>query len=320
MTAWSILIFFFVTFLVIAIAMAVAWLALQKRAAEDAEDSFEDEPDPEILQRLLKTEQLSSISLWQSLLERFDFVKIINSHIAQAELNWSVGRVTLAMLLCGSVSFYLLMRLAWIPLWATIGVSWLAALSPYMFILNRRSRRFNQFREQFPDALDSLSRALKAGYPFVSALESVANESEAPVSNELRKTFVEVNLGEPLEMALSNLSERMPLPEVNLFAAAVQIHARTGGRLSDVIARLTDTMREQVALSGEIRAISAHGRLTGLILTLVPVGIAGMMVVVSPQYIGILLHHPYGKDMIAAAAGCLVLAHFVMKKIVDIKV
>jgi tight adherence protein B len=201
-----------------------------------------------------------------------------------------------------------------------IGVSWLVALGPYFYILGRRKRRFHKFREAFPDALDSLSRGLKAGYPLVAALELVANETDPPVSAEMRKTFVEVNLGIPWDRALANLGERIPLGEVNLFVAAVQIHQRTGGRLSDVIARLTDTMREQVALSGEVRAIAAHGRITGLILTIVPVGIAFMLFLVSPTYIGVLLGHPYGKDMIAAAIACLVLAHFVMRKLTDIKI
>ena len=320
MLAWSLIIFFVITFLVITIALVVAFLALQKRASQSAEASMDESDDPAALDNLLKNEELSSISIWQTLLARFDFVEILKSQIAQADLTWTVGRLTSGMLLCGSVALFVLVRIPWAPLWVAIGVSWLVALGPYFYILGRRKRRFHKFREAFPDALDSLSRGLKAGYPLVAALELVANETEAPVSAEMRKTFVEVNLGIPWDRALANLSERMPLGEVNLFAAAVQIHQRTGGRLSDVIARLTDTMREQVALSGEVRAIAAHGRITGLILTIVPVGIAIMLFLVSPTYIGVLLGHPYGKDMIAAAIACLVIAHFVMRKLTDIKI
>lgn len=321
--AWSLLLFFFATFLLVTISLVLVFLALQKRAAQRAEASLDesDEPpeDSETLERLLKSEELSSISIWHSLLTRFDFIEIMKTRILQADLSWSVGRVTLGMLLCGSVALYILVRIPFLPLWVATGASWMAALVPYLYILGRRKRRFEKFRDAFPDALDSLSRGLRAGYPLVAALEMVSNETEPPVSTEIRKTFVEANLGMPWDRALSNFAERVPLPEVSLFVAAVQIHQRTGGRLSDVIARLTDTMREQVALTGEVRAIAAHGRITGLILSIVPIGIAGLMFVVSPTYIGVLLGHPFGKDLIAIAITCLVLAHFVMRRLTDIQ-
>ena len=320
MSVWSLLVFFFITFLVIAIALVVVWLALQQRAVQHAEASLDGEHDPAVLENLLKGESMSSIAFWHGLLARYDLFEIMKRQIAQADLNWSVGRVTLAMLLCGTIALVVLSSIQWLPFWVATGTSWLAAMCPYMFILRQRNRRFHKFQEAFPDALDSLSRALRAGYPMVGALEMVANEAAPPVSTEIRKTFVEANLGMPWDRALANLGDRMPLTEVNLFVAAVQIHSRTGGRLSDVIGRLTDTMREQNALTGEVRAIAAHGKLTGWILTLVPIAISGMMLVVSPAYIGVLLAHPYGKDMIAAAIGCLVLAHFIMKKMVEIKV
>jgi len=324
MLTLSLIIFFVVTFLVIAIAMVVVFLMMQKRAVQTANaslnEAFDEDQDPASMDRLLKSEELSSISIWHSLLARFDFVDILKKQIAQADLAWSVGRVTMAILLCGAAALFVLVRISWIPLWVAIGSSGFAALAPYFHIMRKRNKRFTRFQEAFPDALDSLSRALKAGYPLIGALELVANESDPPVSTELRKTFVEANLGIPWDRALANLSERIPLAEVNIFVAAVQIHQRTGGRLSDVIARLTDTMREQVALAGEVRAIAAHGRITGLVLTILPIGIAAMLMIVSPAYIGVLFGHPYGKDMIAAAIACIVLAHFVMRKLTDVKI
>lgn len=324
MLVWSLLLFFVVTFLVVTIALVVAFLTMQKGAAQVAEatidDSAEAPQDREAYDRLLKSEELSSISLWHSLLAKFDFVEILRGQILQAGLDWSVGRVTMGMLLCGAIAFAVLLKLPIVPLWMAIGGAWMAALSPYFYILGRRRKRFDKFREGFPDALDSLSRGLRAGYTLVGALEMVANEAEAPVSNEFRRTFVEANLGVQWDRALQDFAERMPLPEVSLFVAAVQIHQRTGGRLSDVIARLTDTMREQVALTGEVRSLSAHGRITGVILSIVPIGIATLMFIVSPQYINVLVGHPYGRQMIAAAIACLVLAHFVMRKLTDIKI
>src|SRR5947209_1835 len=193
MLVWSVAFFFAVTFLLIGIAVVGAFLVLQNRAMQRQEASIgEMEEGAEAgsaLERLLKTDELSSISVWHALLARFDFIDILKRHLAQADLTWSVGRVTLGMLLSGTTVFYLLSRFDFLPLWAAIGIAWMAGLSPYFYVLRRRTNRFHKFREGFPDALDSLSRGLRAGYPLVSALELVASETDAPVSTEIRKTF-----------------------------------------------------------------------------------------------------------------------------------
>ncbi len=273
-------------------------------------------PDPS----LFKNERLSSISAWQSLLSHFDFVEILKQQLAQAHLGWSVGRLTLAVLLSGSLMLALVWRARWVPLWADIASAWLAALVPYWYVLGRRSRRLEAFSIQFPDALDSLSRAMRAGYPLLSALDAVAAESGPPINLEIRTVCVETKLGLPIDRALDNLRDRVPLPEVDLFGAAVQLHGRTGGRLTDTMANLAESMREGGALRGEVRALATHGKVTGVVLTALPVAIAIMMAIISPSYIGVLLAHPYSRHMIAAAVFCLIAAHFVIRKIVDIRV
>jgi tight adherence protein B len=304
MLIWLILMFA-VTFAIVAAVVLTAGLALENTRQDDS---------------LLKNEQLSSISVWHSLLARFDFVRILKDHLAQSGLDWSAGRLTLSVLLCGVATFTLAARISWVPLWAGIASAWLAALAPYAWVLRVRSKRLDAFARQFPDALDSLSRALRAGYPLLTGLELVARETLPPVSSEIRKVHVETNLGLPIGRALANLRDRVPLLEVDLFAAAVHLHSRTGGRLTDVMTSLSESMREQTALRGEVAAIATHGRVTGIILTALPVAIAVMMAVVSPMYIGVLLAHPYGKHMIATAIFCLIAAHFVIARIVDIRI
>lgn len=304
-------------------AVFVARLVIQRRRAATAGEASADAPGAawiDELPGLLKSEELSSISFWDGLLKRLDFATLLTDRIAQAELNWSPGRVTLSMLLCGTVALAIVWKVTLLPLWLGLLLVPLAAMAPYWYILGRRKRRFRRFQALFPDALDSLARALRAGAAVSAALEMVAQESDGPVAVEIRKTFVEVNLGMPWDRALENLSRRVPLTEVALFVAALQIHSRTGGRLGDIMNRLSEGMREQNSLEGEIRSIAAHGKLTGLILTLVPVVIAGIMMVVSPDYIKVLLTHPYGKHMIAAAIVCLGLAHFIIQKLVDIEI
>jgi tight adherence protein B len=318
----SVLGFFVVIFLVLTIAVAIAWMAFVKRAAE-ADEAKRGEGVFDSLQSLVddsplfRTERLSTLNFWQNLLARFDFMELLKLRLGQAELSWSVGRVTLAMLLCGTVVGLLLSR--FMPTFAAVLAGMGAAFAPYGYILRLRDRRFRKFREMFPDVLDSLARALRAGYPISAAFDLVAKDAQEPIATEMRRVSVEANLGMGWQHALATLGERMPLLEVNLFSSAVTLHARTGGKLNEVLADLATTMREGLALQGEVRALAAHGKLTGAVLTFLPIGIATMMMLVSPGYMMVLYNHPWGKAMIAGAVGCLIAAHFVIRKLVDIK-
>ena len=310
---------FFTTFLAAGLAVLIGWLALQRMGAEAlAEDVSEHLLDES--PRVLKDESLSSISIWAKLLQRSDFVKIMRRHLQQADLGWSVGRVTMLMLLAGSIALAVAMRFEGIPGIVAVLIAMLVGSLPYLYIVRRRAKRFRQFEENFPDALDSLARALRAGHPFSAGVEIVAQESEPPVSAELRKASAEANLGASWEQALANLSERIPLLEVSMFSAAVQMQTRTGGKLNEVLAKLAENMREATSLKGEVRALAAHGKMTGAVLTILPIVIAGMMMVVNPSYLTILVYHPYGKYLISGAILCLVLAHVVIRRIVDIKI
>lgn len=317
----SIVTFFIAVFLLCAVAVTVAWMGFLKTTAEETEAARRDLEAGAVLDDdspLFRTERLSTLNFWDSVLARFDFIEILNERIAQAELDWSVGRVTLGMLLAGFVTFVILMKFA--AVWAALTAGVLVGLAPYGYILHKRNKRFQNFRENFPDVLDSLARALRAGYPLSASIELVAAETMPPVSVEMRKTVAEANLGMGLARALENLGKRIPLLEVNLFSSAVQLHARTGGKLSEVLTGLAENMREGIALQGEVRALAAHGRITGVILTILPIAIALMMMVVSPGYMQVLFTHPNGKTLITAAILCLVLAQLVIRKIVDIKI
>lgn len=316
MLIFATVLFFVTTFLAVCLMLLLGWFALQKMQTVSAPE----EPKTPEASKLLRDETISTISIWAKLLERFDFVELLKRQMEQAGLNWSIGRVTLSMLLAGTITLVVLVKGDWLPGWMNAALAYFAALQPSFYIWRRRKQRFARFELQFPDALDSLSRALRAGHPFAVALEIVANEAEAPVSVELRRATVEGNFGTSWKQALANLSGRVPMLEVNMFAAAVELHSRTGGKLSEVLGTLSEGMRESLALKGEVRAIAAHGKLTGLILTVLPLLIALIMGVVNPSYLGILFTNEYGKYLLAAAVVCLFLAHLAIRRIVDIKV
>jgi tight adherence protein B len=319
----SILAFFAAIFLLVAIAVAVAWMGFVKQTgeAEEAANDLVEESFPEGStgdSRLFRNDRLSSLSFWDNLLARFDFIEILNARMAQAQLEWSVGRVTALMLFCGTAAGLLLLRI--VPVWGALAGAIAVAFLPYGYILRAREKRFRAFRDAFPDVLDSMARALRAGYPLPAAVDMVAADSPEPIASELKKASAEANLGMGWSRALENLARRIPILEVNVFISAVVLHSRTGGKLGEVLTGVAENMREAISLQGEVRALAAHGKLTGVILTILPLGIAGMMMIFSPGYMMTLFNHPYGKTLIAGAIGCLVLAQLVIRKIVDIKI
>jgi tight adherence protein B len=319
----AIFVFFAVVFGAVAAALVLVYSAKPGRNPagtsdrEDSPDGIGFEQESPLLLR--KDDELSTISIWANVLARFDFVEGMRTRIAQAGLNWSVGRVTALMLLSGAVMFALFHDLKGAPEWAVLLIAAGAAFLPYGYILRRRGRRLLQIEEQFPDALDSLARALRAGHPFSAGLQLLAQEAGEPLATELRKTATEVQFGRSWDVALDNLARRLPLPEMGLFAAAIQLHGRTGGKLGEVLGNLAETMRESVSLRGEVRALAAHGRMSGGVLTVLPIGIAIVLTFVNPAYLGTLIAHPMGRQLVAAAISCVILAHFVIRKIVDIK-
>jgi tight adherence protein B len=313
-----VLVVFISSFLLAAIAVMVASLVLQRKQLAAGGDlqlagEFEDGP------AILKLDTLSSITLWDNLLNQFDFVEGMRTRIAQSELSWSVGRLTAMMLLMGAFSLAILSEFRSLPFWMALLVACGAALLPYGYVLRRRAKKFRQFEQQFPDALDFLARSLRAGHPLAISLEMLAQEEVPPLSTEMRTTTEERKLGLPLDQALDNLARRLPLLNVRLFVAAVKLQSRTGGRLGEVLGGLAETMREAASVQGEVRALAAHGRATGLVLTALPIAIAIMMEIVNPGYLDILFETPTGREMVVVCLVALVAAHFVIQKIVDVR-
>jgi tight adherence protein B len=306
---------FATTFLAASAAVTAGSFLLGWRLTPEGTGSLEREQP-----LLLRQELLSTISVWQQLLARYDFAETLKTRTAEADLRWSVGRVTLMMLLLGTLGAAVLIAADWapvitVPLAATAGF-----LAPYLFILRKRKRRLQKIEDQFPDALDSLSRALRAGRSFGAGMDLVAGECPEPLAQEMRKAGDEWRLGLGWNDALENLARRLPLLEVRLFAAAVVLQSRFGGKLNEILEELAKTIRDSIALRGDIRAISAQGRISGAVLTILPIALTGILWVTSPAYISVLFRHPYGKYLIAGALTCLALGHLSIQRIVSIKV
>jgi tight adherence protein B len=264
-------------------------------------------------------ERLSTISVLHAALEHFDFVESLKKQMAESGLAWSVGRLTALILLSGALVLAILQKIPWVPGWLAILAACAAGYAPYGWVLRKRAKRLAALEEQLPDALDSLARAMRAGHPLSAGIEMLGNECPAPLGPEMRRVWEERRLGMSWDHALENLSRRVPILNMSVFVAAVELQSRAGGRLTDVLARLSESMREAAALKGEVQSLAAHGRITGNVLTVLPLFIAAIMAVVSPGYLSILLSHPRGTDLIAAAVVALVAAHSLIRHIVDVK-
>lgn len=307
-------------FLTALLAVSFYWASLMVRARRSGADLSMEAADAPGANGVLKDDDLSTIRVWSMLLERFSHVEDLRRQITEANLNWSVGRVTLMMLLGGSATATLLWQIGLVPLMPASFITALVACSPYLYIRHARSRRFRKFATQFPEALDSLTRALKAGYPISGAMELLAMEQPEPLASEMRRTREEWNLGVGWDRALDHLSDRIPLPEVAVFVAAVKMQNRAGGRLNDVLGRLGETMRENAQLEGDVRSVSAHSRITGLILTILPIVITVLMMVVNPEYMSIMFRREEGRMALGLAVLSNIAAHFIIKRVAQVKV
>ncbi len=195
-----------------------------------------------------------------------------------------------------------------------------AACLPVHYVRRCARRRVLKFEEQFPDCLEFISRSMRAGHAFSVALEMVHREFSDPLAGEFRRTFEEQNLGQPLDIVLKKLSQRIPSMDVQFFVSAVLLQKRTGGNLAELLDKLAQIIRERFKLRARVRAISAQGLMSGRILASIPVAVAGLMFVVNPQYARFFVDDPVGHELVGGAVALLVIGYLIIRKIVVIEV
>jgi tight adherence protein B len=191
---------------------------------------------------------------------------------------------------------------------------------PFLVLRIKRARRLHAFEEQFPEALDLISRALKAGHAFATGLKMVADEMEEPVGPEFRKTFDEQNFGLPLKDSLENLTLRIPVLDVRFFATAVLIQRETGGNLSEILENLAHVVRERFKILRQVRVYTAHGRLTGYVLLALPAFLAVALMFINPEHMNLLFREKMGQTMLMAAIVMQTCGFLWIKRIVKIEV
>jgi tight adherence protein B len=258
----------------------------------------------------------------KAVIQSLHFSRHAEEQIQQAGLSWSASRLLAAMVMLaipglgiGAFMPFLLNG----PITGTVLGGILGAL-PYIYVRKKRKKRLDELEEQFPEALDFLARSMRAGHAFSISLEMVGEEIADPLGQEFRTLFNESNLGAPLDLALRNFAHRVPLLDSRFFTSSVLLQKQTGGNLSEILGRLSYVIRERFRLKGQVKAASAHGRLTATILTLLPVATMLGLLVVAPGYLQSMANDSDGKIMIGAAIFAQILGNFFIKKIINIKV
>ena len=191
---------------------------------------------------------------------------------------------------------------------------------PYLYVRRKRKKRLELLEEQFPESLDFLSRSMRAGHAFTISLEMAGEELNDPLGQEFRALFNEQNLGAPLDVALANFNARVPLLDVRFFTSSVLLQKQTGGNLSEILNRLAYVIRERFRLKGQVKAASAHGRITATVLTVLPVLTMLGLLAVAPGYLQSMAADPDGKKLIAGAIIAQILGNISIRKIINIKV
>lgn len=191
---------------------------------------------------------------------------------------------------------------------------------PWLWLFHKRSSRLKAFAGQLSDAMELVARALRAGHSLAAGMHVVAEEMPAPVSKEFGRVYEEQNLGIPLEEALKGMCDRVPNLDLKFFVTSVAIQRQTGGDLAEILDRIGHVIRERFKILGQVKALTAEGRLSGVVLIALPIGLFLMMLWMKPDYIELLWKDPMGVKMSVGAIVLMLIGSYAIKKIVDIKV
>ncbi len=314
------------TFLVVTVICLSAWLFAGGDSRQEiirrrmqAVQKAERRGEVSLGLKLVRDEMLSTMPWLHRLLLQWSWSTRLQDFLTQAGMKSKPGKI---LLLCsvlglgtymGSGHFF-----PQIPLNLAFGL--LAGLLPLAFIAWKRRRRMRQFEEHFPEALDLLGRAVRAGHAFTTGLEMIGKEAPEPMAGEFRTAFEEQNFGLPLRDALLNLCERVPLIDVRFFVTALLIQKETGGNLAEILDGLARVIRDRFRIYREVRTRTAQGRLTAGILIALPPIMMVLLGAVNPHYMNVMFTDPMGPRVLAIAATMQVIGSAILWKIIHIEV
>lgn len=281
-------------------------LTVRSRAAAHRSDLTKDTP------------RLSPLRVLDALLSRASYVaEPLQRSIALSALPVTAGMLLLACALAGTVTFVAIALIsnAWFGL--LLGV--LAAAAPYWYVRRAATKRLAKLEEQFPQAVDLIAASLRAGHAFTTGLLMAGEEIAAPLGPEFRLVHDQQNYGRPLPDVLKGLAERVPLLDVRIFVTAVLTQRETGGNLAEVLDKLSALVRERFKVRRQVRAVSAHGRITGVVLCALPPVVAGALFLIAPEHVRTLIDDPLGLQLTLGAVALQIVGTLAIRRIVAIE-
>lgn len=304
---------------------AVAWAIDQRRAQArtilerlaSVQQASERSESEELV--LLRDELLSDIPILNTLLSKSARVNRLQHFLLQADMQMRAGKFLMVSAACGAViglfGEFMMRSLIFTILFAAGG-----ALLPFVFASFKRTRRFHKFEALFPEAIDLLARAVRAGHAFPTALEMIGAETSEPLAGEFRKLFEEQKFGLPMRDALMNLAERMPIMDVKFFVTAVMLQRETGGNLAEILDKLSYVIRERFKILRQVRVFTAQGRLTMALLMGLPPLVLCVMYLMNREFIEVLWKDRIGHVLLAIGVVLQVFGYFMIRRIINIKV
>jgi len=267
---------------------------------------------------LLRTEILSGVPFFNRLLLNMPGIGPLNMFLRQSAVDTTIGFLLTLSFFSGWIIF-LLSLLFKIPSMVALLFAIMGCSIPFVVIAVKRQRRFLKFEEQFPDAIDLLSRAVRAGHAFTTGLSLIAKELPPPVSDEFERTYEQQNVGLPLRAAFENLMRRVPLTDVRIFVTALMIQRESGGNLAEILDNLANVIRDRFKLMRQIKTYTAQGRLSLYLLVAIPPLMGVLIFIMDREYIMRLFTDPLGIRFLVAGILLQVFGYFTIRKIIQPK-
>jgi tight adherence protein B len=317
----TVIIVFFVLFVVVVSSIMGGLRYLEKSRKKQVAAllqtvSGEEDRLPTVLLKAKPEEK----SAFETALTKFDISKKIRLHITQADMTWTLQNMVVYSLISAAVGTFLGTRVPGGGMMSASVGGLLFSFLPYMNLMKKRRKRMDMLESQLPEALDFLARSMRAGHALTVSLSMAGDELPDPISREFRTLAHEQNLGSPMDTALDNLCTRVPLLDLRFFSSALLLQRQTGGNLSDILRQLSNLIRERFRLKGQVKALSAHGRLTSMILTGLPIVTVIALTFVAPEYLKGMADDPDGKKLIVAAILMMFMGTMIIQKIIKIQV
>jgi tight adherence protein B len=273
----------------------------------------------ELVTDLRKDDLMSSIPWLNKKLLQFELAPYLRKLLDQADMSWSAGRLLAMCGVCFIVPAFVV-DLRFGSFLQALGAGVLCGFAPFGLVMFKRGKRFGKFEQSLPEALDLMVSGLRAGHSLIAAMGLVGRECPDPVGGEFKTCFEEQNYGLELKGALENLTSRVPLQDLRIVATAITIQKESGGNLAEVLDKTSYVIRERFRLKRQIQTHTAQGRLTGWILTLLPVGLGIAIYMINPTMMSILWTRAIGIKLLYASAGMTVIGGLVIRHIVNMEV